>query len=550
MLTSHRHWAVFYAGFITMVIFWVITPLQSAIFTTGIVFRKRHIQMTATGSVLPVDSQIAALNANFMNTAYGVAWLGQKMPAYSTAEYILRPYAPLNSDTDALSTGTWTASTVGFGTKLDCKPASISFDNASVAYIFDNGAGCTTQELAIPRTELNSTFMALYIPFWDNAEDDWALRGPNCSFDQSRNFLALAASAASAVPGIQSGQYNNLTALFCQPSYFEVEVNAEINATDHSVVSSNFSSDSSKTKILPDNFFNITNFEYIIGTGISPISIRQDYQNTRVLEQYPRISQYGLTWPVSNMVGFAVAANAASNNTVEDLLNPLVLQAAFEKAHQLLFSTAISTLTQLSTSNETWEGLLTDQPAAIVFVRGFSIVVEASLALVALLTCALWYFSYCRPSRLLSDPAASISDVMSLVRNSKEFSHLFQDDGTVTAEMLENRIGKTRFSLGLSESGIDIKLCVHSTIPTTNNGEKEGRVSKTISDLSKMGKFKPVRPREMSLATGFAVIVFIIGAIGLLIYFNIRINENNGRFPSGFFLEYRTHCFSRYSTTF
>jgi hypothetical protein len=517
-----------------VVIFWVVTPIQSAIFTTGTVSRTRHSQMATTGSVLPIGSQTEALNANFMNTAYGVAWLDQKLPAYSTADYILLPYAPANSDPSSLSTETWTTSTVAYGTKLNCKPANMLFNNATISYTFDNGAGCTTQEFTLPNIELNSTFMALYIPYWDNAEDDWALMGPNCSLDQSHNFLALAASAATAVPNVQVGEYGNLTALFCQPSYFEVVVNAEVNRTDYSVVSSNFSIDSSITRGLPDNFFNITNFEYIIGTGISPISTRQDYQNIRVLEQYPQVSKYGLTWPVSNMVGFAVAANAASNNTIEDLLDPLILQAAFEKAHKLLFSTAIRTLTQPSTSNETWEGLLNDQPAAILFVREFSIAVEASLAFIALLTCALWYFTYHRPSRLTSDPATSIADVMSLVRSSKEFSHLFEDDGTVTTEMLEKRLGQQRFSLGLSENGKYIKLCTESIRSPTKFGEKKKEtVSKTATGLWKSGNFKMVRPVEMSVATGFVVIAYIISATSLLVFFNMRINKNNGKFASG-----------------
>jgi tetrahydromethanopterin S-methyltransferase subunit C len=42
-----------------------------------------------------------------------------------------------------------------------------------------------------------------------------------------------------------------------------------------------------------------------------------------------------------------------------------------------------------------------------------------------------------------------------------------------------------------------------------------------------------VRPVEMSVATGFVVIAYIISAIGLLVFFNVRINENNGKFASG-----------------
>lgn len=100
-----------------------------SIFTTGTVSLTKHSQMVATGSVLPIGSQAGALNANFMNTAYGVAWLDQKLPAYSTADFILRPYAPVNSDPSALSTETWTSSTIAYGTKLTCEPANMSSNN-------------------------------------------------------------------------------------------------------------------------------------------------------------------------------------------------------------------------------------------------------------------------------------------------------------------------------------------------------------------------------------------------------------------------------------
>jgi hypothetical protein len=133
--------------------------------------------MIATGSLLPFASQIAALDANFMNTAYGMSWLDQKLPAYSTADYTLRPYALVNSDPNVLSTETWIAPTLAYSTKLDCKPANVSFNNATSGYTFDNG--CITQELYLPTLEFNSTFMALYISYWDDAEDDWFLQGPN-----------------------------------------------------------------------------------------------------------------------------------------------------------------------------------------------------------------------------------------------------------------------------------------------------------------------------------------------------------------------------------
>jgi hypothetical protein len=304
-------------------------------------------------------------------------------------------------------------------------------------------------------------------------------------------------------------------------------VSTEINATDHAVIRSSFDKNLlvGTSSLLSSDLFNFTNFEYIMGTGVSSVE-RRDYQETAILEQYPRLFDYGIAWPVSSMVGFAVAGH---NGTVEDLSSPAALQEVFDKAHKLLFSTAISTLTKVAVSNtstQAQEGLLVDQPSAIIFVRPFAIVVEISLCLVCLLTAAFLYISNRRLSKMISDPIASIADVMPLVRDSKELSHLLEDDGTITMKILEMKLRHQRFFLEWPETskGPAILLKSQQGTPTTNLKNLPG------GDVCPAGNEKPkaVRPLELRLVVGFVLMAFIAGAICLLGVFYFNSTHANG----------------------
>jgi hypothetical protein len=484
--------------------------------------------MAKTGSLLPYNAQADALNANFMNTAFAITWLGQKMSPYTTANYALQPFAPVSHSSVASSTETWSASTIAYSTKLNCKPTNITLQGVpSSTYTFDDGDGCTVPDIALPSTSGIADFMVLYIPYWDNAVEDYSLFNPKCS-NSTHNFLALWASGSSEY---KPEVYSNITALFCEPKYFVQTVTAEINATDFSVISSTFDEHiSDDGNMLSEDLFNVTSFEYIIGTGVSSIDERRDYHNTVVLEQFPRLRNYSLTWPVSNMVGFAVAANT---ETIEDMLKPTVLQASFEKAHKLLLPTAISTLTSFSankTPSNTWNGLIHDQPAAIILLRPFAITVEVTLLVVVVLIAMLWWLSYSRPSRLASDPA-KIADIMPLVRDSKEISNLFADDGTLTAQLLEMRLGHRRFLLSTIWFGGGEESTLRILPPETSTNKEEEDAGDGDYRLPKEPQgFVPVCPIELRLLVGTSLIFVITVAICLLISLYGRIVEVDGKY--------------------
>jgi hypothetical protein len=41
--------------------------------------------------------------------------------------------------------------------------------------------------------------------------------------------------------------------------------------------------------------FNLTHFEFLLGVGVQPTSLRSNYPDTAVVEQYPQLARYNLT---------------------------------------------------------------------------------------------------------------------------------------------------------------------------------------------------------------------------------------------------------------
>lgn len=189
-----------------------------------------------------------------------------------------------------------------------------------------------------------------------------------------------------------------------------------------------------------------------------------------------------------------------------ELLSPLVLQNAFEKAHQLFFTTAFSTLTRFSDPDlgvpvNARAGFILNRPGAVVFVRTIAIVVEIALDLVVFLTSPLVYYSVRRPSNLLHD-LASIADIMCIIRQGDAATNGLQGAGTLEGRN-PSLISSYSFKLecagrdfvGLSSNLLDREnQQIHTTASTTLKGQ--GDVLSIIE------------PRELSPGTGACFIFF------------------------------------------
>jgi hypothetical protein len=510
-----RHWAVSLAGTVMLLVFWVITPLQSSIFNPGTVTRSLPTDIATSAALRPISSQQTELDANFMNLGYSISWLGQPFPPFTSEEVALLPFQPISSTPYSSTTETWSTISDIYSTDLDCNPAYVEYKPDG--YTFSNGRGCLVPDITL---EVINEYLVLYIGYYSNAVLDWYLQGPNCTQEHSNNFLALFTSKSSA---LGDGSYANLTAIFCQPRYQINEAYVTVNALN-GTIASNDQVLSQPTSASMGDIFNTSHFEYLLGVGLQPDTQRADYPNTIILDQTPQLLARNISWPSNNLVGFAVALNEFP---APDLADPNLLRQSFARAHKLLFSAAISTLTTTLNTNtfeNTRPGIRKDTSTAIIMVRKISIVVEAALALIIILTFSLWYISQRRPSCLDRDPA-SIMDVMSMVGNDAILGDLHYDE-FLTSTTLSQSLMHTTFAIEFlnSDGKSDLRLkskssAAGSVIRVTSAPQTAKRNSRS---------FTPIQPLEFRSSFGSGFVGVIILAAGIILFLQIRSTTLNG----------------------
>jgi len=131
---------------------------------------------------------------------------------------------------------------------------------------------------------------------------------------------------------------------------------------------------------LDNTLFNVSAFEFLLHAGFSSLAIDRDYPNSLILDQYAKLYGSNISWPVTNMVGFAVGLH---DGPLTDFLNPTVIQESYEAAHKLAFSWVISQLFSRTEYVGSQNVVMNYAAFGIVVSRPFSIAVEVLLVVVA-----------------------------------------------------------------------------------------------------------------------------------------------------------------------
>ena len=399
-----RHWSVFFSGTTTALIFWVLTPLLGAVFADISRLQMTNASVETVANLVPGTSNTRKLDVSPVADGYGYTWLGQSLPAFVTATGAVAPFKYESKGREGTSNASIITTSDYYTTKLECTPAiTRPAPNGIVGYTFDNGRGCLTDVISGIDS---SRYSALYIGYYDDPYVDWSLSYLGCPPDASHTFLAIWAEARDSI-------YANVTALFCEPTYFVQRVNVTIMASNNSVA------DVAPLGPLVDlspEYFNASDFEYMLGTGISAVRPRGDAFLANRLDQWPRLSEMDVDWPVSNMVGFALGL---TQYPPFEYFKPTKLASAYQEAHQLLFALAATRLFSSDLSSaDSRPGLVATSVRAISVIRELALVVEIILGLITIFILALLLTSWTRKSHLCKDPAA-LSDMMELARRSR-----------------------------------------------------------------------------------------------------------------------------------
>ncbi|KAI9779104.1 MAG: hypothetical protein M1835_004766 [Candelina submexicana] len=502
-----------------MLVFWAITPLQSAIFAPDTRPHAVSTPMATSVEILPLEQQSAILDGSLLKSAYGSLWLDSRLPAFTTREYAVLPFTALDQTVTPRKDETWTFNTTLFTTELTCSPASILLKQDSAMYTFSNGKGCSVADVVPPATYANETVLE-YIGYHLSDNVDWFLQNPNCTKEFSNTFLAIYATGKTQIPKSPLGAYQDLTASFCGVSYHSQAVDATVTASDFSIVS-----------ILPlapmqqlsSSVFNSTAFEYLIGTGVGASPAHDAFSGHVVLEQLPRLAKFHLASPLTSMVGFGLGSSHASIAEYEDADK---MHRSFEAAHKLLFALAMNAVMKPSKKIKDPHMALRTFPVGVVLlVSTFAIIVQIFLCVVAALALGILYINWNRPSRLTNDPA-SLTDIMSFIHDSPRMLRLFQGCDVADATTLERILSCERFRLSQVDNTGQQRVALESLEKRSPSAPEH---SKAVVGYSRSRtKSKAVRPLETRLPVGAILILCLISSIALLGALQFRITRDTG----------------------
>jgi hypothetical protein len=514
-----RHWLVFLAGTIMMLIFWALTPLQSAIFGTQSVVVSKQLTATDTSRLGTLEQQLDMMDSSILNTAYGITWLKQAFPAFTTSAHAFIPFQPDNKDDSRFPDEKWTASATALSTDLKCWPAIIQNLTDTERqynfgdYTFDNSQGCQTTltpaSHGITANETGVIHTVLYIPYHENAAIDWFLQGDNCSDAAMHQFLAI----------WQVQDTKDMTALFCEPSYHKQEVMVTVSAQDKRP---------DETSLVPlggleslgESEFNVTAFEYLIGTGVTPKRMRRDYPRDRVLEQYPTLMEIKIAWPITNMVGFALGG---MNYSLPELRDSKALEDIFASAHKKLFSAAIPSLVQPDDLSSTARPVtITYTLYGVVVSRPIALAVEILLLVISALVATLLFFSTRTQSLLTTDPGRGGATFAILGQSSALLGDFAYKD-RYDEKTLQKSIGGNHYKLVRTQNLDGDRLHIEYTRPTAYTDPQLDPSS---------AECRPTQHSALKSLSGLTFVVIMLAGMAVLLYLKRQEEALGGLSPS------------------
>ncbi|KAG9234738.1 hypothetical protein BJ875DRAFT_530825 [Amylocarpus encephaloides] len=488
-----------------LLVFWVPTPFQSAIFTARTVQRPATVQMETSGGLVPIQDQINVLDVPFLHIAYGIAWLGQQLLRFTTPTHAMLPFQSASKDVGNLTKETWVASTEVFSTSLNCTTAITKVNEVSGSYTFDNG-NVDMGSLVFVSEEDDPNYIVAYLGYPDKGGNGIPskLESRSCSKAHSNNSLAIWADNKYW----QNETRSNVTALFCIPNYHTSRASVTVNASLGAVV--DVVEDQSTVKSLNPltSIFNHSTFDYIIASGVTPRGLR---------------TGPGILDSIAPETEYEVPKQDAS---VKPLRTPDKLHKAFEKAHRVMFAAAFSTLItppDSSTANSLGPVTRKDAPGAIILVRTVSVIVEAVLAVIAILACLLWYNSCTNPLFLSSDPA-SIAEMMSVLPPNQELTYDVKHSEVVTSSKLQRMVGKARYRLFVERQG---PPRLEKLSPSSEGFFRAD--SHFLKDQSNTNDgLRPILPKEHRLTVGAVFMILLSSIIATIISIEMLTSKNNG----------------------
>jgi hypothetical protein len=347
----------------------------------------------------------------------------------------------------------------------------------------------------------------MYIGYWNpNGFSDYSLDA-NCPVDQNNTFYAAFAKNKEKA----EDPPNNVTAVFCQPRYYQQKVNATVDSLTQAPV-----------KIVPtgqkepvkSGIFNQSYFEEQMSSGSVGYGFRGNTLPGSSMPDYlERIAETNVsigTGPtgggiVHPMVGLALAVN---DRSFEDYLDWRALSTSYADAYRLMFARAMVDILgngfEESVSVPGQQQYITQ---AVVLEPVFTFIVEGLLGTISVATSILLYLSVTRKRNLRSDPN-TIASVMTLVADNDALLADFEKLDCCTVKEVQEVLAEKRFRLVDSDQRTGIEMI---SLATDGIISSQQSISPTQRLNTPRNIAKPVRPKEFSLWMSIPFVGLFVG---------------------------------------
>ena len=478
-----------------VLIFWVVTPLQSSFLTIQSVAPKVPTEFIPTAKLASYSNQSKELDSTFFYYSYGVTWLGEKIAGFMTKDFVAIPFKPVNSTYEKISQGneSWTAVTRMYQTSIDCVPATIieaDRKNNSTYYNFTTtGCSCTI----IPLESKTATSNLMYVGYGKNLQFPWGLEGPACK--DKRMFLGV--WAKSRFPANGSTDID-VAGIYCRPRYSYADAEITVDATNLGITKFSFIGEP-KPLTAEDGIIDIDIFEEYLGAGGSNDPTDARLFSTLAPATQVRYEDWNL-WAPTGQIGYAIGLE---NKTFDDFEDPKIFGDAMNKTHKLLFNYAVSSLLKHGDQPQQVNGMRVIRKEGVVVVTVVAHLLAGFLSVVAICLAAVFFLSYHRRNNLRSDPD-SLATKMSLVAQSPQLLKDFE--GTDDCPDIRRCIKRRRYKLWGGEDSHRLDIVDGSEV--TSGGSHDSS--------TKPHDGRGVRPFEMSAVAGVGITVLSAGLLVLL----------------------------------
>ena len=517
ILTNHhrRHWSVFAAGTALVLIFWVITPLQSSLLTMKPVVQEIRTQFILSKKLEAFSRQTETLGSSFLDSVYREAWLGEELREFMTREFVAIPFEVAD---EKIVSGSLhkvfsnTAVTRVYQTHLDCVPATINEpgenDNGTYNFITDN---CFYRVNPLPSNL--STRNLMYIGHGNNSGT--TKRYLNKSECPVKNIF-LGIWAKSRLPSSRSADID-VSGVFCHTKYSYS--NMEITATYDFSNITNFSFIGEPKPLTTEGgIINIDFFEQYLGNGSILDFFHLSREPSKAITQRFRYEDWGL-WDPDRQIGYAIGLE---NKTFDAFKDPKVFGNAMNKTQKLLFNYAVNSLLNYSFEGdyELTDGTITAEKYGVVVTSTVAHLLAGFLLLVAICLTGVLLLSCSRCNNLCSDPD-TLATKMSLVGRSPQLLQDFEG-ADESPDIRRSMVQRRRYRLGpwYRDDGPRLDIPDAAEAPPSDG-------SRECSTKSHDGR--GVRPWELSAGMGVGTTMFSAGLLLLLAILFRSSERHSGR---------------------